>query len=256
MITVHSPLHCIPPARFLPWQRLCARQLTADPGIQWVAVSAEVAQLLLKAGVAGPITVLPAYLPDTESGWAIPQHMDEFIRSHTPLLLVYAHQFLSADGRDLYGCEEAIRLLKRLTPRWPQAGLLLLCSLPNQAGGSRRLQELIDISLREGVNARCFWQLAAVPSVAPLLARCALYLRPTLADGDSVLVREALAAGCNVVASDASSRPDGAHTYVLHDSRDLDRVVNEVLSTPRRDIHAQFDTFAAMRRVYWAAASI
>ena len=45
--------------------------------------------------------------------------------------------------------------------------------------------------------------------VHEVLRRTGVFLRPTAWDGDSVVVREALAAGARVVASDTSPRPAG-----------------------------------------------
>lgn len=50
---------------------------------------------------------------------------------------------------------------------------------------------------------------APADEVAAVLASCGVFLRPTAWDGDSVIVREALAAGARVVASDVSPRPLG-----------------------------------------------
>ena len=46
-----------------------------------------------------------------------------------------------------------------------------------------------------------------------VISRSALFLRPTLYDGDSLSVREALALGVPVVASTTDFRPDGVTLY-------------------------------------------
>ncbi len=46
-----------------------------------------------------------------------------------------------------------------------------------------------------------------------LLAETDVYVRPTYVDGDSVAVREALAHGCRVIASDCIRRPNGVDTF-------------------------------------------
>jgi len=56
--------------------------------------------------------------------------------------------------------------------------------------------------------------------VLEVLQRSAVFLRPTAWDGDSVVVREALAAGARVVASDTSARPAGVELSAL-DPRSL-----------------------------------
>ncbi|MGZ4745575.1 MAG: glycosyltransferase [Oryzihumus sp.] len=56
--------------------------------------------------------------------------------------------------------------------------------------------------------------------VSAALARSAVFLRPTTWDGDSVIVREALAMGARVVASDLVARPVGVELAAL-DARAL-----------------------------------
>lgn len=250
VITVHSPLHCIPPARFLPWQKWFSSKIITDPTIQWVAVSAEIAKLLNDAGIVGTMTVLPAYLPDPVKNASLPAQLDDFINSHTPLLFVYAYNFVVNGDRDLYGFDEAIQLLKRLLTTHPKAGLLLLCSEPHLLNGQQRINYLNNMIMRFGLQDHCCLHLNPLSSLQPILSRCSLYLRPTLNDGDSVLVREALATNCKVVASDAVIRPDGVFTYALNNRQDLDRVVIQALESPVISDHTQADIFPEMMRIY------
>jgi glycosyltransferase involved in cell wall biosynthesis len=60
--------------------------------------------------------------------------------------------------------------------------------------------------------------------VSGALAAAGVFLRPTSWDGDSVIVREALALGCRVVASDLAPRPRGVELAAI-DPASLARVV-------------------------------
>lgn len=53
------------------------------------------------------------------------------------------------------------------------------------------------------------------------LARCSVFVRPTFTDGDSIALREALALGRIVVASDAVPRPEGCVLFRSGDVNDL-----------------------------------
>lgn len=64
----------------------------------------------------------------------------------------------------------------------------------------------------EAAGFRVFVNLDA-DQVAGVLAENMVLLRPTTADGDSMVVREALAAGMRVVASDVVVRPSGVEVY-------------------------------------------
>ena len=59
----------------------------------------------------------------------------------------------------------------------------------------------------------------------PLFQRVDLFVRPTLSDGDSVSVREALYFNLPVVASDAVERPMGVHCFKQGDSQDFTETV-------------------------------
>ncbi|AKU90667.1 glycosyltransferase family 4 protein [Vulgatibacter incomptus] len=58
------------------------------------------------------------------------------------------------------------------------------------------------------------------------------FLRPTLADGDSLSVREAIAMGRRVVASDAAPRPAGTVLFRRGDPASLASAIEEALARP------------------------
>ena len=71
-------------------------------------------------------------------------------------------------------------------------------------------------------------------SIIGLYQYADIYFRPTKTDGDSLAVREALALGCTVVASDKAIRPNG--TIVYSDKEDMFlKVRNRILSKDKRE---------------------
>ena len=69
----------------------------------------------------------------------------------------------------------------------------------------------------------------------PALRRATLYLRPTLTDGDAVSIREAIAAGVPVLASDVVARPPGVQCLPLEVPRwvtAIERRLDEGESAP------------------------
>jgi glycogen synthase len=54
-----------------------------------------------------------------------------------------------------------------------------------------------------------------------ILGKCNIFIRPTLTDGDSIAVREALSYGLQVIASDSAERPNGCILFRSSDVHDL-----------------------------------
>src|SRR6185503_11969747 len=59
-----------------------------------------------------------------------------------------------------------------------------------------------------------------------LMARSAVFVRPTFRDGDSISVREAVSLGVPVVASNVGSRPDGV---ALFEAGDISGLVEQIV---------------------------
>jgi len=88
------------------------------------------------------------------------------------------------------------------------------------------LERLAESGLREVVVHRDISPRA----FARMLEKAQIFVRPTLTDGDSVAVREALAIGTVVVASDSVERPDGCHVYSSGSSSDLNHLLQKALN--------------------------
>ncbi len=71
-------------------------------------------------------------------------------------------------------------------------------------------------------------------SALAVLAAADVFVRPTLADGDALSVREALALGCAVVASDVGHRPPGCLVFPVRDVEALSARLAEALAPGRR----------------------
>lgn len=66
-----------------------------------------------------------------------------------------------------------------------------------------------------------------------LLSKVEVYLRPTVTDGDSLAIREALALGVRVLASDVIDRPKGVITYRHLSKTDFIDKLNVVINLSR-----------------------
>jgi glycosyltransferase involved in cell wall biosynthesis len=169
--------------------------------------------------------VIPAYLapPVADTAAVMPARVQEFVRSHAPVLSTYGwHLCFDTQGRDLYGFDLCIELVRQLRVDHPRVGLLACLpqiDLPDYYAELRR--RIAEHGLEDNVlfvteplnDAYLLWQASDV------------YVRATSTDGDAVAIREAMSLGVPVVASDASPRPPGA---VLFRNRDLDGLVGAV----------------------------
>lgn len=102
-----------------------------------------------------------------------------------------------------YNADLGVEVTRLVRERWPDATLTVL-AYGNDTPEVQALQRLAEAEP---------WLTVAFDStpqqVSAVLSRVGTFLRPTSWDGDSVIVREAQAAGATVVASDTAARPAG-----------------------------------------------
>jgi glycosyltransferase involved in cell wall biosynthesis len=135
--------------------------------------------------------------------------LTSWIERHRPLLS--AALFF----RPEYGFDLLIEGLAQLRRRHPALGCLVMGSGEQYAQAVNRVREAgleNEVLLLGDVDHdRCL----------ALISRSHVFVRPTLEDGDSISVREALALGVPVVASRVGSRPAGAILFHPGDVKDM-----------------------------------
>jgi len=125
----------------------------------------------------------------------------------------------------LYGARTLLAALPALVARHPRLMLALF--------GPARAEGLAGLARSYGVDARVrfFGELGHEQALA-VIAASDLFVRPTLADGDALSLREALALGRRVVATEVGVRPQGAQLVRAGDALDLVRGIEEALERP------------------------
>jgi glycosyltransferase involved in cell wall biosynthesis len=104
----------------------------------------------------------------------------------------------------------------RLAPERDDLRLaLFVAQRPTRTRARRHLERLEQRLLEAGLEGR--FVLAYGRPLLPALRGNAIFVRPTRADGDALSVREALAAGVPVVASDIVDRPSGVVSFPTGD---------------------------------------
>jgi glycogen synthase len=196
MITLHSGLS---PA----WlsektgRRVAARTVLAQYR-KIIAVSNDIRHALEQCGVREAV-VLPAFSRASVKPGAAPRGLEE-LRASTDLLFC-----AMVAPRPEYGQEVLLQAFAKARGQLPHARLALY------GPGSETVRG-------DGVTG--FGELQRPQGLA-LLAACEIFVRPTLADGDSVSVREAVSLGRAVVATDVGTRPPDVRLVPAGDAEAL-----------------------------------
>ncbi|GAB3066184.1 glycosyltransferase [Pedococcus soli] len=162
------------------------------------AVNDEIREVL-PAGLRGRVRVVTPYVPSPHAVPAVAPARDP----HAVVVATNA-------GLEHYHADLAVEAVRRVrSGSWPDATLRVLA----YGHDGDRLAELRQLVAQEPWVTLTFD--APAPEVAHVLASSGVFLRPTAWDGDSVIVREALAAGARVVASDICPRPLGVELSPL-----------------------------------------
>jgi glycosyltransferase involved in cell wall biosynthesis len=115
----------------------------------------------------------------------------------------------------VYGAEPLLRAFARVHARNPRARLALY------GPGTAALGETVRRLCGSGSPAVKLFGEVYRPEALALVARSDVFVRPTLADGDSVSVREAVALGRAVVATSVGTRPREARLVAAGDAEAL-----------------------------------
>jgi glycogen(starch) synthase len=180
-----------------------------------IAVNDEIAAELRGAGVPGErISIVPPFSPVALEPVGPPPEFAAFRAAHAPVL---AAALLPSP---IYGADLLAAAFPVLRRRFPRAGLAVFGE-----GTSRNpvFRAPGTLALGEIDHGRALGVLAAAD----------VFVRPTRVDGDSVSVREALALGCRVVASDVGHRPAGCLLFPAGDAAALVARLEEALSATR-----------------------
>jgi glycogen(starch) synthase len=190
-----------------------------------IAVSDEVATTLRQHLRGAEVAVLPAYLPPSMSA-PLPETLGS--PPVFPPLVVAAYDVLPLVGGDLYGLDVAFGVFQRLAGDYPSLRLLVfLAHAPRRRRVRRYLRDHLE-AVEEEAQDRISVKVGH--DLTETLCQGAILLRPTRRDGDAVSVREALALGVPVVASDLVQRPHGTKLVTGHDVAEWSDAVAATLS--------------------------
>jgi glycogen(starch) synthase len=183
-----------------------------------VCVNEEISSAVSDLGIpTNQVEITPAFLPIDAPDVEVPAAIHAWMDKHAPVIT--SAMFF----RPEYGFELLVPAIARLKKRYPRIGCLVM-------GGDDR-SEAQAFVIKHGLDdaVHIAGDLDHELCLA-LMARSNMFARPTLRDGDSISIREALALGVPVVASNVGTRPDGVVLFEAGNVGELVKAMDRVLS--------------------------
>ncbi len=185
--------------------------------------------------------IYPHAIPRVDPNITIPPKIRSFLDQHEKVMISVG--LLEPE----YDLPAQIELVNKLQNEHPGTGLMLIGSGSLEADLRSRIAAspardhiLLVGDLAHAITVR-------------VLTECDLMLRTTLYDGDSISVREALALGLRVIATDNGMRPDGVKLIPASDPEALFAATSRMLSednAKQSSSTKQVDNIAAVLAVY------
>jgi glycosyltransferase involved in cell wall biosynthesis len=224
------------------WRRRLAR-IASRRYARVIAVSSAIRDALASLDVcAERIEVIPAYLGVERSGEFHEAPVLNWMRDRNPVLST------ALFFRPEYGFDLLVEALTRLRERHPSLGCVVMGSGEDRAKAERLLVR--------GALAESILLAGDVDHDVCLavIAASDVFVRPTLEDGDSISVREALSLGVPVVASRVGTRPEGTMLFRTGSVTDLVARIEEALLQPEPAPASIRGSIDRLMSVYHAAA--
>lgn len=222
ILTIHSGV--MPQyVRELGAVRLAIARCALGSFTRIICVNKAIGRAVEELGIEeGRIEVVPAFLGGAKPGELAAA--DELaIRRFRPLLVAVG----GGDADPELGLPVVVHSLRELRHTFPDVGVVFIGWMV----GPKIVPVIQELGLMD--HAACLGEVSHERCLA-LLRRADVVVRSTFTDGDAITVREALALGVPVVASDTDFRPNGTVLFRRGDSADLLRKLVDVLSRETR----------------------
>jgi glycosyltransferase involved in cell wall biosynthesis len=194
-------------ARYLAW-------ITSKFYRHIIAVSSEIKDALRSLPVPETrIEILPAFLPAPAAPLELPGDLDSWSSAHHPVIST------ALFFRPEYGFELLVEAVSELRQKHPRLGCVVMGDSENRPEGLPEYMFAIGDVTHESCLA--------------VIARSNIFVRSTFSDGDATSVREAIALGTPVIASDVVRRPAGTLCFKTGDASDLAAKIDSLLSGTR-----------------------
>lgn len=185
-----------------------------------IGVSEEITNLAKFMG-AKRVLHVPGFIPPPEDNEPLPEVVASFIARHDGRVLLASGEVGPSPDDDLYGAYFLLKYLELV----PGARVVFYAyRITTTDSNQEQLNQEIH---RRGLQGR-YLLFRSSQGIQAAIRQCDIFLRPTLSDGDSNVIREALHFGVPVIASDCVQRPDGVETYPAGNVEALKSLVERV----------------------------
>jgi glycogen(starch) synthase len=199
------------------WRRLVAR-LTCVMYGQIVCVNAEIARALSTLGVPQTaLEIAPAFVPFEKPSVDVPENIGRWMAVHSPRLST------AMFFRPEYGFDLLLEAMTELRRVHPNAGCVVM------GDGEHRKDSMLLVQRAGLEDSMLLAGDLDHEQCLALMSRSDVFVRPTFMDGDSISVREALALGVPVVASNVGVRPEGTTLFEAGNKSELVERVEDAL---------------------------
>ena len=197
-----------------------------------IAVSDDVRSGIARQIPRARVSTLPAYVGvggvNTQSSRP---DLLSFLEAPGVTMIVAAYRVRTVrGGGDIYGIDVASVAFTGLAEEFPDLRLVIFLAHPPRGWMAKRYLRRIHTQAEREWPGRS--RVVVGEPLVPAFDERTIYLRPTRTDGDAVSVREALARGVPVIASDATSRPPGVRVVALVDTEDWVRQTRRAILAP------------------------
>lgn len=189
------------------------------------------------------------YIPHGADATDLPSDVDDFLADHDPVVTLVGAM------NPPYGIDIFLRALAAARSEMPRIGGLIIAFKSSNTAYTAEVMTLRrDLALQDAAMIP-----EPFPAVAEALRRSDIFVRPTLSDGDSIAVREALTLGLPVIASDTGFRPGGVVTFPVGDHEALATAIGRVfrgeVEMPAVDAGSEQETVARFLEAYTLATT-
>lgn len=173
---------------------------------------------------------LPPPIADEETIFSnYPEELKAFITNHTPLLSMNAFAPVLLNGKDLYGLDSSINLMAQLILVHPAIGLIIAIGTIKNSEQKNYFEQLQMLVHQKKLAEHVFFFFGQ-NECWPIIKRSTLFLRPTLSDGHSLSVQEAVFFNIPVVATNVCLRPAGAELISPNNFSELLQKTKSILT--------------------------